>query len=95
MSNSNANRRPASIAELARRSQEDLYDETKGFRHYLRQAEKYRCTAKELLQEGDLEAAFVDFAKAATLVVEKLPTHRDYFTVLTSEQRHNLGLVCI
>jgi len=88
-------RRPASIAELAHRAQEGLYDERRDLKHYLRNAEKYRRTAKELLRAGDLEAAFVEFAKAATLVLEKLPTHRDYHNLLNSEQRHNLGLVSL
>lgn len=88
-------RRPASIAELAHRAQDGLYDETRDLKHYLRNAEKYRRTAKELLKAGDTEAAFVEFAKAATLVLEKLPTHRDYHSLLTNEQRHNLGLVRI
>jgi hypothetical protein len=61
----------------------------------LRSAERHRKAGKEYAKGGDLEAAFVEFAKAATLVLEKLPTHKDYLTVLTAEQRHNLGLVCI
>jgi hypothetical protein len=88
-----AYRRPASIAELAHRAQDGLYEDHRDLKYHLRNAEKFRRTAKELLKAGDLEAAFVEYAKAATLVLEKLPTHRDYQTVLTSEQRHNLGLV--
>jgi hypothetical protein len=85
-------RRPASIAELAARAQSGLYDETRDLKYHLRAAEKNRRTAKELHKAGDLEAAFVEYAKAATLVLEKLPSHRDYSS-LTSEQQRNLGLV--
>ena len=62
---------------------------------YLRIAEKYRKEGKELAKQGDLEAAFVLLAKAATLVLEKLPKHRDYYTLLNDEQQNNLALVCI
>jgi hypothetical protein len=88
-------RRPASIAELAQRARDDLWDERRELKFYLRSAERHRKTGKEYAQGGDLEAAFVEFAKAATLVLERLPTHKDYLTVLTTEQRYNLGLVCI
>jgi STAM-binding protein len=86
-------RRPASIAELAQRAKDDAYDERREIKQHLRDAEKYRRTAKELVKAGDLETAFVEFAKAATLVLEKLPTHRDYLTTLNKEQRSNLALV--
>jgi len=88
-------RRPASISELAQRARDDLWDERRELKFYLRSAERHRKAGKEYVRGGDLEAAFVEFAKAATLVLEKLPTHKDYLTVLTVEQRHNLGLVCI
>ncbi|GJE86468.1 Mov34-domain-containing protein [Phanerochaete sordida] len=38
------------------------------------------------------EEAFVELAVAATIVVEKLPTHREYHTVLHGEQRRNLAV---
>jgi hypothetical protein len=88
-----ATRRPASIAELAQSAKDDNYDERRELKYHLRNAEKYRRTAKELVKVGDLENAFVEFAKAATLVLEKLPVHRDYHAVLTTEQRQNLALV--
>jgi USP8 dimerisation domain len=86
-------RRPASIEELAERAKDDHYDGRRDLKYHLRNADKFRRTAKELVKAGDLEAAFVEFAKAATLVLEKLPYHRDYHSVLTAEQRHNLALV--
>ena len=87
--------RPASIAELAEMAMLDLWDDTKDFKHYLRMAEKYRKEGKEYVRKGDLESAFVELARAATLVLEKLPLHRDYNSMLNANQRHNLSLVRI
>jgi hypothetical protein len=92
---SSSSRRPATIAELAQRALDNLWDETKELKHYLRVAERYRKDGKDYAKRGDLESAFVEFAKAATLVLEKLPTHRDYHTLLNAAQRHNLGLVSL
>lgn len=90
-----SSRRPATIAELAERALDNLWDESKELKYYLRVAEKYRRDGKDFVQKGDLESAFVEFARAATLVLEKLPSHRDYHTLLNAAQRHNLGLVSI
>ena len=49
--------RPATIAELADKSREDL--------------------------------------RATTIILEKMPTHRDYHTLLTPSQRNNLALVSL
>jgi len=73
----------------------NLWDESKDFKHYLRMAEKYRKEGKECAKKGDLEGAFVQLARAATLVLEKLPMHRDYNGILNANQRQNLGLVRI
>jgi STAM-binding protein len=41
----------------------------------------------------DLERAFVEYARAATLIVEKIPEHAGYASGLTVEQRANLKAV--
>ena len=87
-------RRPATISELAERANIP-WDESKGFKHHLKLAEKYRRDGKEYARSGDMENAFVELAKAATLVLERLPEHPDYNTKLNPAQRHNLGLVCV
>jgi len=74
---SSQSKRPASIAELAERAQDNLWDENKDLKHYLRVAGDYRRDGKEFVRTGDLENAFVQFSRAATLVLEKLPQHRD------------------
>lgn len=85
--------RPATIAELAAKAQENLWNGNLGLKHWLRTAEKARRTAESLIQAHDYEAAFVEYAKAATIVLEKLPTHREYQTLLNADQRSNLGMV--
>ncbi|KAG5640781.1 hypothetical protein DXG03_007198 [Asterophora parasitica] len=86
------NRRPASIAQLAEKALDNLWDESRDLKHFVRLAEKYRKAARQHVVENDLENAFVMFARAATLVLEKIPTHRDYTHVLTPPQRQNLSL---
>ncbi|KAJ6558747.1 hypothetical protein DFH09DRAFT_922316, partial [Mycena vulgaris] len=39
------------------------------------------------------ERAFIEYARAATLVVDKIPSHRDYGRELTVEQKSNLAAV--
>ena len=86
-------RRPATISELAERANIP-WDESKGFKYHLKLAEKHRREGKEYARSGDMENAFVELAKAATLVLERLPEHPDYNARLNPNQRHNLGLVC-
>ena len=90
---SSPSRKPATIAALAERALEDIWDERKELKHFLRIAERSRKEGKEYVKHGDLENAFVSFARAATLVLEKLPTHRDYKKLLSESQRQNLTLV--
>ncbi|KAH8976378.1 hypothetical protein EDB86DRAFT_2765419, partial [Lactarius hatsudake] len=85
--------RPHSIAELAELAKQTLGDEARPFKAWLRIAENARRDAKSFQEQGDLESAFIDFAKAATIVLEKIPSHPDYRVLLTSTQRHNMGLV--
>jgi STAM-binding protein len=92
-SGSQGSPRPRTIAELAERALSDLWDPSRDLKYWLRTAQKYRNDGKQYADEGDYENAFIHFAKAATIVLEKLPTHRDYHDVLNVSQRHNLGLV--
>lgn len=87
--------RPRSIAELATEANEGLWDPSKPLKHWLRTAEKARKSGNSYVEAGDYELAFIEYARAATLVLEKLPTHREYQILLTSAQRANLGLVSI
>ncbi|KAF8549108.1 hypothetical protein OG21DRAFT_1515534 [Imleria badia] len=85
-------RRPFCIAELADRATHNLWDPSKGLKQWLKAADGFRKAGRAYHEAGDLEAAFVEFAKAATIILEKLPSHKEYFTLLTPTQRHNLGL---
>ena len=86
-------RRPATITELAERALDNLYEEKKPLKHYLKLAERYRKDAKDYNSRGDLENAFIYFARAATLALDKLPTHREFYALLNPTQRSNLNLV--
>ncbi|TFY76569.1 hypothetical protein EWM64_g7444 [Hericium alpestre] len=86
------NGRPLSIAELAERAKADPWDSQKPLKHWLRTAESSRSAGKRYAEQGDLENAFVELARAATIVLERLPAHQDYRVLLNSQQRHNMGL---
>jgi STAM-binding protein len=88
-----ASSRPHSIAELAERAKQTLGEDARPFKAWLRIAENARRGAKSFYEQGDLESAFVEYAKAATIVLEKIPAHPDYRVLLSTTQRHNMGLV--
>jgi len=88
-----ASRRPASIGELAERATQYEWDDSRDLKHCLRLAESARNRAKAYHSAGDLESAFVFYARAATIALEKLPAHPQYRSVLRDAQRDNLGLV--
>ena len=85
--------RPHSIAELAETAKQSLGEDVRPFKTWLRIAETARRDAKSFQEQGDLEASFIEFARAATIVLEKIPSHPDYRVLLNSTQRHNMGLV--
>jgi len=87
--------RPATIAELADKSREDLWDPNKHLKHWLRTAELARKSGKQYAENGDYERSFVQLARAASIILEKMPTHKDYHTLLTTSQRNNLVLVSL
>lgn len=81
------------ISELAARAQQTSWNENGDFKYFLRLAERYRKDAKESVTKGDLEDAFIAFARSASIVLERLPNHRDYNSTLNLAQRNNLSLV--
>ncbi|KAJ7483569.1 hypothetical protein FB451DRAFT_1029190 [Mycena latifolia] len=86
--------RPATISELAAVAQSDpdaSPSSNLDLKHYLRRAESHRKTGTALA--SDLERAFIEYAQAATLIVEKIPAHREFATGLTAEQKSNLTAV--
>ena len=85
--------RPATIAELAEKSRQDPWDRNKSLKHWLRTAELARKAGKQFAEDGDYERSFVQLARAATIILERMPTHKDYHTLLSADQRRNLVLV--
>jgi USP8 dimerisation domain len=85
--------RPHSIAELADFAKQSLGDDPRPFKTWLRIAENARRDAKSFHEQGDAESAFMEYAKAATIVLEKIPAHPEYRVLLSTTQRHNMGLV--
>ena len=87
--------RPATIAELADKSREDLSDTSKHLKHWLRIAELARKSGKQYAENGDYERSFIHLARAATIILEGMPAHKDYKALLTESQRTNLVLVSL
>lgn len=88
-----ASSRPQTIAELAERAKQSLGGDVRPLKAWLRIAENARRSAKNFDEQGDLDSAFVHYAKAATIVLEKIPGHPDYRVLLSTTQRHNMGLL--
>ncbi|KAF9254780.1 Mov34-domain-containing protein [Marasmius fiardii PR-910] len=85
-------RRPSSIAELAQKARNNHLRENQNLKYYLKHAESNRREAFKYVQAGDLESAFISFARTASLILEMLPSHPDYRTGLDETQRANLNM---
>ncbi|KAG0695040.1 hypothetical protein DFH29DRAFT_985061 [Suillus ampliporus] len=87
-----SSRRPSTIAELSERALSNLWDPSKGLKQWLKKADGFRKAGRAYTEAGELEEAFMEYAKSATIILEKLPMHKEYYTLLSPTQRHNLGL---
>lgn len=87
--------RPSSIQELAAKAlrSTDTWDPSKELKYWLRVAEHARHLGQDFEKGNDIENAFVEYAKAATLILQKIPTHRDFLQRLNSTQRETLSIV--
>jgi STAM-binding protein len=85
--------RPRSIAEMAEMAKDSLGDGDFPFKTWLRIAENARRSAKTYREQDELESAFVEYAKAAIISLEKIPGHPDYTIRLNSTQRHDMNFV--
>jgi STAM-binding protein len=85
-------RRPRTIAELAAIALSDIHNEPV-FKQYLRKAEKEWKDGKKLVDEGDLEHAYIALVKAAKIILEKMVEHPEYNRELNPQQQANLGEV--
>lgn len=71
-------RRPKTIQELAQLATTQTYDPSRDLKDQLRAAEHLRKQGKESERAGDLENAFVGYARAATIILDKIPRHSQY-----------------
>ncbi|CAE6415089.1 unnamed protein product [Rhizoctonia solani] len=79
-------RRPFSIAELAARSRPTGYDPSKSLKDLLRTATAERNAGDNARATGDVEAAFIHYAKASTLMLEELPGHPKFVELTTAQK---------
>jgi hypothetical protein len=87
--------RPLAYSELIERTEhqwQSLKDDSRPLKSWLRLAESICRDAKSFDKRADLESAFVEYARAATILLEKIPEHPDY-RVLLSTKRYVMGLV--
>ncbi len=70
--------RPRTLAELANVATTDSYDPSRSLKDQLRAADQLRRDAKGYAKQGQLEPAFVNAARAATMILEKMPSHPQY-----------------
>ncbi|KAJ7330951.1 hypothetical protein DFH08DRAFT_708598 [Mycena albidolilacea] len=83
---------PATISELVTTAAETAAPPGRDLRHYIRVAGSHRRTGAASVGL-EMERAFIEYARAATLIVETIPTHRDYQGGLSTEQKRNLKAV--
>lgn len=79
-------RRPFSIAELAARSRPTGYDPSRSLKDLLRTATAERNAGDAAKEAGDVESAFIHYAKASTLMLEELPTHPKFGELNTTQK---------
>ncbi|KAJ7723033.1 hypothetical protein B0H14DRAFT_3520151 [Mycena olivaceomarginata] len=86
--------RPARISELIAAA-ETAAPPGRDLKHYIRVAESHRRTGVAYMGRASSNAnsafhTFIEYACAATLIVETIPTHRDYQAGLSAEPETNL-----
>ncbi|KAJ7906486.1 hypothetical protein B0H13DRAFT_2194215, partial [Mycena leptocephala] len=90
-----ARTRPATIAEPESfaRADPDIADPNLDLKYCLRRAEEHSRAGRELAWDAgaNMEQAFVEYARARTLIIETIPAHRDYATIMQAEQRVDLA----
>jgi len=88
--------RPLSYSELIERTEhhwQSLKNDSKTLKGWLRLAESIHRSAKSFHKQGVLDSAFVEYKKASTIVLEKIPAHPDYGVLLSTKHRDNINLV--
>ena len=84
--------RPRSFEEIEELSKPTAYDPERSFKDQLRAIDTLRDQSIYHRKKGDLENAFIFMARAAGVVVEKLPFHSQY-DILSDQQKIDLAAV--
>ncbi|RDB18377.1 Serine/threonine-protein kinase STY8 [Hypsizygus marmoreus] len=83
---------PSSITLLAVEAQQDVpWDRDGDLKQLFGVAETLRKEAQEYLKVGDYERTFISVSRAVTLILDKIPAHREYH-ILTQDQRRDVAL---
>ncbi|KAJ9100099.1 hypothetical protein QFC19_005779 [Naganishia cerealis] len=84
--------RPKSIAELTREANEGIHWNTRyPLKIWLTSVNKLRDKALEYQQAGRNDIAFILMARAATIIIQKLPTHPEYSKVYSQQDKVKLA----
>ncbi|KAG8850105.1 hypothetical protein FRB91_009346 [Serendipita sp. 411] len=81
--------RPHSISDLAQFARDDSPSTSRSIKDWLRVADALRKQGQQANGEGDIQAAFVYYARSATYILEKIPRHPSYED-LNDTQKNNL-----
>jgi hypothetical protein len=88
--------RPLSYSNFIGRTEhqwQSLKDDSRSLKSWLRLAESICWDAKNFDLQADLESAFVEYAKAAIIILEKIPEHPDYWVLVSTKHRNDMDLV--
>lgn len=85
--------RPHTVEELEERVKQALYDDARSLKTWFLIGKNASRGAKTFYKQGELELDYEEYAKAATIVLEKIPAHPDYRVFLSNVQRHNMRMV--
>ncbi|KAG9122757.1 hypothetical protein FRC07_000726, partial [Ceratobasidium sp. 392] len=81
-------KRPLSVEELLNQSRPTGYDPDKPLDDLLQIATTEHSVGKQAETAGDLESAFIHFARASTLMTEELPTHPKFVELTPQQMAH-------
>jgi hypothetical protein len=87
------NRRPSTIAELAKLALDSPSDASQSVGQVVSMAHAHHEAAVSHINAGNLETGFVELIKAAIIVTERVPAHPDYQTALSPAIRGILATV--
>ncbi|KAF8336547.1 uncharacterized protein EI90DRAFT_2911604, partial [Cantharellus anzutake] len=85
--------RPRSLDELRELSRPNTYDPERSFKDQLRAIDALRNQSIHHKEKDDLENAYIYMAQATAIMLDKLPYHSQYDTVLSSKQKSDLASV--